>query len=110
MKQYEIWWASLPLPVRRRPVLLLSRDSAYEYLNNVLVAEITTTLRHIPQEVMLGSREGLPRRCVANFYNLHSLPLGALDSRLGAVPRSRIIEIKSALGFALAWPELSLPG
>ena len=39
MKQYEIWWATLPLPVGRRPVLLLSRNPAYSYLNKVLVAE-----------------------------------------------------------------------
>ena len=27
MKQYEIWWAELPEPVGRRPVLLLTRDA-----------------------------------------------------------------------------------
>ena len=29
MKRGEIWWADLPPPVGRRPVLLLSRDRAY---------------------------------------------------------------------------------
>jgi mRNA interferase MazF len=58
MKQYEVWWAALPAPIGRRPVMLLSRDAAYEFLNHVLAVEITTTVRGIPQEVRLGSREG----------------------------------------------------
>ena len=56
MTQYEIWWAHLPDPVGRRPVLLLSRSSAYQVLNKFIVAEITTRLRGIPQEVRLGPR------------------------------------------------------
>jgi mRNA interferase MazF len=50
VKQYEIWWADLPEPVGRRPVLLLSRSPAYDYLHNVTVVEVTTTVRSIPQE------------------------------------------------------------
>ena len=44
MKQYEIWWASLPQPAGRRPVLLLSRDSAYLYLRKFLAVEITSNI------------------------------------------------------------------
>jgi mRNA interferase MazF len=89
--------------------MLLSRDLAYEFLRNVLVVEITTTVRGIPQEVLLGSREGLPRRCVANFDNLHSVPRSTLQSRVGTLAKSRIGEVKCALGYALGWPELALP-
>ena len=45
LQQYEIRWANMPEPIGRRPVLLLSRTPAYEYLNKVIVAEITTTIR-----------------------------------------------------------------
>lgn len=47
MRQYEIRWANLPDPIGRRPVLLLTRTPAYEYLSKVIVAEITTTVRGI---------------------------------------------------------------
>ena len=60
MKQYEIWWADLPKPAGRRPVLLLSRDDAYPVLNKFVAAEITATVRNIPIEVPLGSIEGMP--------------------------------------------------
>ena len=62
VKQYEIWWASLPLPAGRRPVLLLNRDSAYVYLNKFVVVEITSTVRNIAVEVPLGRAEGLSAR------------------------------------------------
>ena len=108
MKQYEIWWANLPLPVGRRPVLLLTRSPAYAYLNKVIVAEITTTVRGIPQEVRLGRAEGLPSASVVNLDNLHSLPKNVLTRRAGALQASREVEVKRALGHALAWVELTM--
>ena len=59
MRQYEIRWANLADPIGRRPVLLLTRTPAYEYLTKVVVAEITITVRDIPQEVPLARRRGL---------------------------------------------------
>jgi mRNA interferase MazF len=109
MRQYEIWWASLPPPVGRRPVLLLSRDSAYPVLNKVLVAEVTSTVRDIPVELRLGPREGLPRRSVANLDNVHVVARANLGSRIGRLSPSRVGELKRAFGYALDWPELKYP-
>jgi mRNA interferase MazF len=106
MKQYEIWWASLPPPVGRRPVLLLSRDSAYAVLNKVIVAEVTSTVREIPVEVGLGRREGLPGRSVANLDNVHVVARSDLAAKIGGLAASRVREVKRALGYALDWPEL----
>lgn len=108
MRQYEIRWADLPNPVGRRPVLLLSRAPAYEYLSKVIVVEITTRVRSIPQEVRLGKREGLPRACVANFDNTHVIATSRLGEVLGLLPPRRHVEAKRALGYALDWPELKV--
>ena len=107
MKQNEIWWADLPPPVGRRPVLLMTRSSAYDYLNKVVVAEITTTVRGIPQELGLGEPEGIGPS-VANFDNLHVVPKQLLTARAGALAASREVEVKRALGYALGWPELKV--
>jgi mRNA interferase MazF len=107
VKQYEIWWATLPVPVGRRPVLLLSRNPAYAYLNKVLVAEITTTTRGISQEVAVGRAEGLPAAAVVNLDNLHTLAKNHLTKRAGSLKPSRETEIKRSLGQALGWMELS---
>jgi mRNA interferase MazF len=106
-RQFEIWWISLPEPVGRRPVLLLSRSSAFAYLTRVLVVEVTTTIRGIPQEVPFGKREGLSKRCVANLDTLRSVPSASLLGRIGRLKASRYIEVKRALGHVLHWPELT---
>ena len=106
MKQYEIWWAKLPPPVGRRPVLLLSRDPAYEYLNKFVVVEITTNVRGIAVEVPLGRREGLAKRCVANCDNIRTVARSALAKCAGRLAPERHAEVKQAMGYALGWTEL----
>ena len=106
-RQYEIWWATFPALVGRRPVLLLGRTPAFSYLTRVLVVEVTTTIRAIPQEVSLGRREGLPRPCVANLDAMRTIPRDCLDERIGRLPTRRHVEVKRALGHVLHWPELT---
>src|SRR2546430_2252554 len=83
MRQYEIRWANMPEPIGRRPVLLLTRTSAYAYLNKVMVAEVTSTIRGIPEEIPLGSREGLSRASVVNVDNVHVVAKARLGDRIG---------------------------
>ena len=67
MRRGEVWWADLPRPAGRRPVLLLSRNKAYEVRNAITVAEITTTIRKIPVEVELGKEDGMLKKCIVNL-------------------------------------------
>jgi len=106
IRQYDLWWASLPKPAGRRPVLLLSRDEAYSYLNKFIAAEVTSTIRRIAVEVPLGRGEGLPSPCVANCDNIRTVPRSALIKRIGQLPPRRRSEVTRALGHALAWDEL----
>ena len=108
MRQYELRWANLPLPIGRRPVLLLSRTPAYAYLSKVIVAEVTSTVRGIPQEVVVGRREGLRAASVVNLDNIHVVPMACLGRRIGRVAPPREREVKRALGYALGWPELKI--
>jgi mRNA interferase MazF len=86
VKQYEIWWAELPKPAGRRPVLLLSRDDAYGVLNKFLSAEITTTIRNIPIEVPLGRAEGMAKPCVVNCDNMHTVSKVHLTQKISRIP------------------------
>ena len=95
VQQYDIWWASLLEPAGRRPVLLLSRNQAYSYLN-----------KFIAVEVLLGRAEGLSAKCVANCDNIRTIPRSALTKRIGQLSPRRHSELKRALGHALAWDEL----
>jgi mRNA interferase MazF len=106
MKQYEIRWARLPEPVGHRPVLLLTRSTAYSYLTKILAAEVTTRVRGIAQEVPLGPRDGLPKRCAAKLDNVHLIPARAIGDLIAALHPERIPEVKRAMGHVLFWPEL----
>lgn len=106
MKQYEIWWATLPDPAGRRPVLLLSRNAAYEHLNKFVVAEVTTRIRGIAVEVPLGPPEGMRKACAANCDNLHTVGRERFGARIGALAPERRVEAKRAVGYATGWYEL----
>jgi mRNA-degrading endonuclease toxin of MazEF toxin-antitoxin module len=85
----------------------LGRTPSVAYLERVLVAEVTTTTRGIPQEVALGRREGLSRPCVANLDALRTLPRARLGPPIGRLSAARHLEVKRALGHVLHWPELT---
>ena len=106
LRQFEIWWADLPKPAGRRPVLLLTRDDGYSYLNKFIVAEITTTIRTIPVEVPLGKRDGFSAPCVANCDNLRTVRREVLVERISRLGASRQMEVKRAVGYAFGWEEL----
>ena len=101
MKRSEIWWADLPRPAGQRPVLLLSRNEAYEVRTLVTVAPVTTRIRGIPTELPLGRGEGLARSCVANLDTVTTVPKSRLRRRLGALPREKVAALDLALRFAL---------
>jgi len=101
LKRGEVWWADLPAPVGRRPVVLLSRDEAYSVRNAVTVAEVTRTIRGIPVEVPLGTEDGLPRKCVVNLDTLMTIRKELLVERIALLKNEKLEEIKRALQFAL---------
>jgi mRNA interferase MazF len=102
MRRGEVWWAELPLPIGRRPVVLLSRDEAYAVRNSVTVAEVTTTIRSIPVEVALGTEDGLPKRCVVNLDTIVTIRKELLTERITILGSEKIEQIDRAIQFALS--------
>ena len=101
MKRGEVWWAELPAPINRRPVLLLSRDRAYAVRNAITVAFLTTTVRNIPVEVKLTTADGVPRECVVSADLINTIPKATLSSRITALSTARLAEVEAAIRFAL---------
>jgi len=101
MQRGEVWWADLPKPAGRRPVLLLSRDRALQVREFVIVAEITRTVRDIPVEVSLGREDGLPVKCVVNLDVINTIPKKLLKERIGILGLAKLSDVEHALKFAL---------
>lgn len=96
----EVWWCELP-DVGRRPVVVLSRDAAIPRLRRALVAPCTTTIRHLPSEVILASGDDpVPRDSAVNLDSVESVSIGTLTARLGRLADDRMREICRALAVA----------
>ena len=96
-----VWWGELPAPVGRRPVVLLSRDSAYQVRSAVTVAPVTRTIRNIPVEVQLDAGDGLPSRCVANLDDIATIPKTPIRQRIAVLSAEKMPEVEAAIRFAL---------
>ena len=86
---------------KRRPVVVLTRSSAIPYLTRVTVAPITSTIRSIPTEVVLGIDDGLKRRSAVNLDNPVTVERKCLETRVGQLSTARLGEVCSAIKFAL---------
>jgi mRNA interferase MazF len=102
MRRGEVWWTEQPEPIGRRPVLLLSRDEAYEVRNAVSIAQITTTIRNIPVEVLLERKDGLPQKCAVNLDTITTIRKAILTKRICSLSAEKIEQIDKAIKFALA--------
>ncbi|MFH1513925.1 MAG: type II toxin-antitoxin system PemK/MazF family toxin [bacterium] len=101
MKRCEVWWADLPKPAGKRPVLLLSRNEAYFVRELVTIAPLTTRVRDIPVEVLLDKSDGVPKKCVANLDMITTIEKRFLIKKICLLSERKIKEINRAIGFAL---------
>jgi len=101
MKHGEIRWYKFTRPDKKRPVLILTRDSVLEYLGEVTVAPITSTVRHIPSEVLLSKTEGMPRDCAVNCDHLQTVSKGKIASLITSLPPAKMAAVGRAIRFAL---------
>lgn len=101
MQRGEIWWAELPKPAGKRPVILLSRDKAIAIRQFVTIAEISTTIRNIPVEVLLGEKDGLPKTCAVNLDVINTIPKSLLKNFICSLSKEKLLKVDSALKFAL---------
>ena len=106
IRRGEIRWYRFAQPDKRRPVLILSRDSAIEFLGEVTVAPVTTTVRDIPSEVPLTPADGVPRDCAVNLDHIQTVAKTRIGARIATLPAVRWPEIRTALAFALGFSDL----
>jgi mRNA interferase MazF len=87
------------LPDKKRPVLVLTRDSAVAYLSTV--APITSAIRGVPSEVVLNEDDGMKAPCAVNLHNAVTVSQRRLGRRIAQLSSLRMSEICSALRFSL---------
>ena len=103
LRRGEVRWYRFGAPDKRRPVLILTRESVLEYLGEVTVAPITTTIRDIPSEVFLGTGDGLPQDCAVNLDHVQTVSRSKVGPLITTLPSARMDEVRTALLFALGF-------
>jgi mRNA interferase MazF len=97
----DIRWYEFAPPDKKRPVLVLTRDSAIVYLTTVTVAPITSTIRGVPSEVALNEEDGMKAPCAVNLHNTVTVSQNRFGRRLGHLSSLRMRQICAALRFSL---------
>ena len=98
MTRGEVWWARDG--DKRRPFLILTRTSAVELVNRLIVVPTTSTVRGIRTEVPLTRRDGMPSRCVLSLDNTRSLRKTQLLEHITTLSADRMDEVCAALRIA----------
>jgi mRNA interferase MazF len=88
-------------PDKKRPVVVLTRNSAIAYLSTVTVAPITSTIRDVPSEVVLNEDDGMKAPCAVNLHNAVTVSQQRLGKRVAQLSSLRMNEICAAMRFSL---------
>lgn len=108
MTQGDIYWYTFRAPDKRRPVLILTRNSAITFLTGITVAPITTTIRGIPSEVLLTpTDDGVVTDCAINRDNIQTIQKANLGAYITRLSLDRMREVRAAIEFALGFDSLT---
>ncbi|MDQ3366561.1 MAG: type II toxin-antitoxin system PemK/MazF family toxin [Myxococcota bacterium] len=99
MRRGEIRWYTFSPPDKRRPVLLLTRSSVIDTLNEIIVVPATRTVRGLASEVLLSRDDGMPESCALNFDHVALVQRTRLGAVIAHLADARWSEIEEALLF-----------
>ncbi|HME45426.1 MAG TPA: type II toxin-antitoxin system PemK/MazF family toxin [Syntrophorhabdales bacterium] len=101
MNRGEVRWYRFKAPDKKRPVLILTRDSVIKYLSEITVAPITSTIRDIPSEVYLGKEDGMAKDCAINFDHIQTVSKARIGTLVTKLSRDKLLQVRNAIRFAL---------
>jgi mRNA interferase MazF len=87
-------------PDKRRPVLVISRQSLIRVLETVTVVAITSTRRGTPIEVAVGVESGLKHPSCINLANVFTIRRAQLRRYVGSVDERTLQAVCRALVLA----------
>ena len=105
MQRGEVRWYRFAQPDKRRPVVILTRDSVIAYLGEITVAPGTSTIRDIPSEVLLSSLDGMPHNCAINLDHIQTVSKGRVGARITTLSAEKMTQLRQALLFALGFDD-----
>lgn len=96
----EIWQYRSGTPDQRRPVVILTRQEVLPLLRTAMVAPITSTIRGLPSEVIVGIDEGLKHESAINLDHVQTIEQGRLHGFVGSLSDAKMRRVCRALSLA----------
>ncbi len=101
MKRGEVRWYKFKHPDKKRPVIILTRNSILEYLGEVTIAPVTSTIRDIPSEVLLSRLDGMHNDCAINCDHIQTVSKSNVGSLITSLSKEKLSKVRDAINFAL---------
>jgi mRNA interferase MazF len=98
----DVWLAQLD---KIRPVVILTRDPMGRFLNAVVSAPVTSTVRGLSTEVPIGPDDGVRVASVANLDQVQLVARSRLVRRVGRARPETMAALCAALAVAIACDE-----
>ena len=101
MKRGEVRWYKFRAPDKKRPVLIITRNSVIDYLGEITIVPITSTIRDIPSEVILFQSDGMPKECAINCDHIQTVSKAKIGALMTTLDQAKLNLVKQAISFAL---------
>jgi mRNA interferase MazF len=82
---------------KTRPVLVLTRELVRPHLTRVTVAPITSRIRGLTTEVIVGPANGLDHDSVVNLDNIATIAVGDLGRQVGRLLADQELALTEAI-------------
>lgn len=89
-----------------RPAVILTREPARPAMSKVTVAPITSTVKGLSSEVLVGPHNGLDHECAIALDNVITVPTSLLGRTVGYLTAEQEIDLARAIVVAY---DLELP-
>lgn len=82
---------------KTRPAVVLTRAAARAAMTKVTVAPVTTTIKGLSSEVLLGPVNGLEHECAISIDNVVTIPVGLLGRTVGFLTAAQEVALARAV-------------
>lgn len=103
MIQGDVYRYTFKEPDKRRPVLILTRNSLIPVLNAITIAPITTTIRDAGTHVFIDENDGVREVCAINLASIQTVDKNRLGGYITHLSDERMQEVFEAIKFAFGF-------
>ncbi len=99
----DVYWIKFKEPDKRRPALIITRDTAIPLLNSVTVIPTTSSLRDNPSTVWLDESDGMPNPSLINVDLIQTVNKDRVGTYITHLTGQKIDEVFDAMKFAFGF-------